>query len=488
MPEVTRSTARSSANSSARTDQERRRVLVVDDEFDACETLRLLLENEGYETVAETSPRRALAKLAQEKFDLVLTDITMAEMNGLDLCAKMLELRPLLAVILVTGRASMDAAIQALRLGARDFLTKPVEVDALMASMRRALQPRVLPVEAGRPVVKSGQQSECTLTGVVGQSEGIRQVYRLVVDLSASAASVLLQGETGTGKEIIARAIHANSHFSSGPFVALNCAAMPAGLLESELFGHARGAFTDAKGASKGLLVQANGGTLLLDEIGELPLTMQPKLLRALQERTVRPVGQHEEVPFNCRLITATNRDLSAEVAAKRFREDLFYRLDVVRITVPPLRERGDDILLLARHFLERFAASSRRSIGLPVALEARLLSYGWPGNVRELENCIERAVALCAGGELSLEDLPDKIRLQNFRPAAAATTKSEPVPRVASLFEVERSHVLGALESLAGNKTQAADVLGLDRRTLDRRLKRYESSSKTVSKSAQRP
>jgi two-component system response regulator HydG len=455
----------------------------VDDEFDGCEVLRLLLENEGYEVIAETSPRRALAKVAREKFHLVLSDITMAEMNGLDLCVKMLELRPLLAVILVTGRASMDAAIQALRLGARDFLTKPVDAEALIASIQRALKPRVLPVEAGRPIAQSGQQSECTLTGVVGQSEGIRQVYRLVADLSASAASVLLQGETGTGKEIIARAIHASSHFSGGPFVALNCAAMPAGLLESELFGHAKGAFTDAKGSSKGLLVEANGGTLLLDEIGELPLAMQPKLLRALQERTVRPVGQHEEVPFNCRVITATNRDLSVEVSAKRFREDLFYRLDVVRITVPPLRERGDDILLLARHFLERFAASARRSIGLPVAFQARLLSYSWPGNVRELENCIERAVALCAGGELSLEDLPDKIRFENLRPAAA-TPKSEPKPRVASLFEVERSHVLHALESLAGNKTQTADVLGLDRRTLDRRLKRYESSSKTVSKS----
>jgi two-component system response regulator HydG len=408
-----------------------------------------------------------------QSFDLVLSDITMAEMNGLDLCRAMLESRPLLPVILVTGRATMAAAIEALRLGARDFLTKPLDAAALMASIRRALLPRPGLLEAGRPAAEAESQKACTLKGVVGQSSGIRQVYRLIADLSGSAASVLLQGETGTGKEIIARAIHENSHFRGGPFVALNCAAMPAGLLESELFGHTRGAFTDAKTASKGLLLEANGGTLLLDEIGELPLAMQPKLLRALQERVVRPVGHHEEVPFDCRLITATNRDLAVEVSAKRFREDLFYRLDVVRITVPPLRERGDDILLLARHFLDRFAASAQRSIRLSASVEERLLAYAWPGNVRELENCMERAVAFCVGDELAIEDLAEKVQGQSAHPAA--TAKAKPMPKLASLFDVERDHVLYALESLGGNKTQAAELLGLDRRTLERRLKRYQ-------------
>lgn len=477
MAEITRSTAYSSAQSPA-SPMARPRVLVVDDEPDACESLRLLLEMEGYEAIGETSPRRALLKIVEESFDLVLTDIKMAELDGLELCENMLAARPMMPVILVTGRASLAAAIQALRLGARDFLTKPVDIAALASSVQRALKSRPVRTPAGCPAVEAGPQLESLETGVVGQSEAIRRVYRQIVDLSGTAASVLLQGETGSGKEVIARAIHENSSFRSGPFMALNCAAIPAGLLETELFGHARGAFTDAKTSSKGLLVEANGGTLLLDEIGELPLSMQPKLLRALQERKVRPVGQNEELRFDCRLIAATNRDLAAEVSAKRFREDLFYRLDVIRITVPPLRERGDDVLFLARYFLQRFAANSRRSIQLPASVEETLLSYDWPGNVRELENCMERAAALCRGGELSLQDLPEKVRLQSTRPAA--TTQSEAAPHLASLFEVERSHILKALEALGGNKTQAADLLGLDRRTLNRRLEHYASVSRT--------
>jgi two-component system response regulator HydG len=250
---------------------------------------------------------------------------------------------------------------------------------------------------------------------------------------------------------------------------------MPAGLLESELFGHARGAFTDAKTAKKGLLLQAEGGTLLLDEIGELPLLMQPKLLRALQERTVRPVGEHKEVPFNCRIIAAANQDLELEVKAKRFREDLYYRLDVVRITVPPLRARGNDILLLARHFLKRFVERSRRVVVLSEPAAAKLLSYSWPGNVRELENCMERAVALARSEEVAVDDLPERIRL--FQPTASEpVTSGVPAADVTSLFDAERDHVLRAVEQFGGNKTRAAAILGIDRRTLYRRLERYES------------
>lgn len=474
MAEIIRSTAHLNARSPAPAGK-RARVLVVDDEPDACESLRLLLEMEGYEATAETSPHSALVKVAEGTFDLVLTDIKMAEMDGLKLCKSMLQARPLLPVILVTGRASLAAAIHALRLGARDFLTKPLDLPSLAASVQRALQSRPTQsrtTPAGGPRPAATRQAECPGEGGVGQSEAIRRVYRQIADLSGTTASVLLQGETGTGKEVIARAIHQNSPLSSGPFVALNCAAIPAGLLETELFGHARGAFTDAKTASKGLFAEANGGTLLLDEIGELPLSMQPKLLRALQERTVRPVGQNEEFRFDCRLIAATNQDLAAEVSRKQFREDLFYRLDVIRITVPPLRERGDDIVLLARHFLQRFAASSRRGIQLPASIEALLLSYDWPGNVRELENCMERAAALCRGGELSVEHLPERVQLLKNR--SAATSKS--APNVTTLFELERSHILEVLEALGGDRAQAADLLGLDRRTLNRRLQSYAS------------
>jgi two-component system response regulator HydG len=302
----------------------------------------------------------------------------------------------------------------------------------------------------------------------------MRGLRRLIGELSGSSASVVIQGETGTGKELVAHAIHSSSRFRGGPFIALNCAAVPAGLLEGELFGHARGAFTDAKTARTGLLVEANGGTLLLDEINELPLAMQPKLLRVLQERKVRPIGEHREISFDCRIIAATNQNLDAEVAAKRFREDLYFRLDVIRLNVPPLRERGEDILLLARHFLAIFARGSGRHAKLSAEAAERLMAYDWPGNVRELENCIERAVALARSDQVETEDLPEKVR--TCEPSARGGS-SGALPAVASLFELERRHTLKAIELLSGNMTRAAKLLGIDRTTLYRRLKRYETA-----------
>jgi DNA-binding NtrC family response regulator len=454
------------------------RILVVDDEPDACELLRQILESEGYDAIPETSASSALERIAKQDFDLVVSDVIMAEMDGLDLCRQIVESRPEVPVILLTGRGNMNTVISALRIGARDFLTKPLDAESVATSVARILRRHALKEPSSiPPEAAPSSGSEPRSARVLGQSEAIREVYRVIAGLSDSSASVLLQGETGTGKEVIARAIHENSRFKRGPFVALNCAAMPAGLLESELFGHARGAFTDARNATKGLLVQANGGTLLLDEIGELPLAMQPKLLRALQERTVRPVGGSTEIRFDCRLITATNRDLDAEVSAKRFRQDLYYRLDVVRITVPPLRERGDDILLLAEHFLERF---SRRSRGggnglLTAQVAEKLLAYSWPGNVRELESCMERAVAMARSEQLTVEDLPEKIRL--FKPSHEVPVEQDPDIGVATLLEVERRHILRTLKRLGGNKMQAALLLGIDRRTLYRRLEHYKSS-----------
>jgi two-component system, NtrC family, response regulator HydG len=452
------------------------RILIVDDEPDACELLRQVLESEGYEAVPETSASSALERIAKQDFDLVLSDVVMAEMDGLDLCRQIIETRPEVPVILLTGRGSMNTVISALRIGAQDFLTKPIDAESVAISVARILQRRTLKEPSSSlPEEDPSSGSEPRLTSVLGQSEAIREIYRIIADLSDSSASVLLQGETGTGKEVIARAIHESSRFKRGPFVALNCAAMPAGLLESELFGHTRGAFTDARNASKGLLVQANGGTLLLDEIGELPLAMQPKLLRALQERTVRPVGGSTEIRFDCRLLTATNRDLDAEVAAKRFRQDLYYRLDVVRITVPPLRDRGDDILLLAQHFLERFSRRSHRGSGLLSAqVAAKLQAYSWPGNVRELESCMERAVTMAQSEQLIVADLPDKIRL--FKPSYEVPVDDDPDIDVVTLLEVERRHILRTLKRLGGNKMKAALILGIDRRTLYRRLEQYKS------------
>jgi DNA-binding NtrC family response regulator len=451
------------------------RILVIDDEPDACEALRQVLVSEGYDATGETSPRRALEKIGAEDFDLVLSDVSMREMNGIDLCRHLVAARPGIPVILITGRGTMDTAIGALRSGARDFLTKPVQVDSLVVSVVQALQYR-----ARRDGGSSGGEAptgaaERSLANVVGDSVPMRLLREVIANLSASTASILIHGETGTGKELVARAVHQNSRFRGGPFVALNCAAVPPGLLESELFGHARGAFTDAKSAKVGLLVQANGGTVFLDEVGDLPLAMQPKLLRALQERTVRPLGESKEVPFEGRIVAASNQDLDSEVSAKRFRADLYYRLDVVRLNVPPLRERGNDILLLARHFLERFDRDPCRDLilGEPAAL--KLLSYGWPGNVRELENCIERAVALGRSRELGVEDLPERIRSADFKQAEAP--HGARAASLISLFDLERRHTLRAVELLGGNMTRAAKLLGIDRTTLYRRLKRYESS-----------
>ena len=471
-------TDRGTASSAARTQPTRSppHVLVVDDEPDICDLMRHQLEAEGYTVTTAVTAHDALERIVSQSYDLMLADVTMPEMDGIALCQKVAGVRPGLPIVLITGRSDIQTVTRALRVGVRDFLTKPLDSGALVASVTRLVGPPEPQCSSAVMTEVAAQPSELRLAGLLGESEAMRSVRRLILDLCESVASVVIQGETGAGKEIIAHALHSTSRLSGGPFIALNCAAMPAGLLESELFGHARGAFTDAKTAKKGLLLQAEGGTLLLDEISELPLLMQPKLLRALQERTVRPIGEHREIPFNCRIIAAANQDLELEVKAKRFREDLFYRLDVVRIAVPPLRARGDDILLLARHFLSRFVSRSRRVITLSEPAAAKLLAYDWPGNVRELENCMERAVALARTDELTADDLPERIR--RGRPTLVAPPPGGDLAGtdVTSLFDAEREHVLKAVEQFGGNKTRAAAILGIDRRTLYRRLVRYET------------
>ncbi len=297
-------------------------------------------------------------------------------------------------------------------------------------------------------------------------------LYDLIERVAASESTVLVTGESGTGKELVARALHGRSPRRRGPFVALNCAAMPEALLESELFGHARGAFTDAKSARLGLLAQADGGTLFLDEIGEMPIGVQPKLLRAVQERRFRPVGSDAETAFDARILAATNRDLEAAVEEKRFREDLYYRINVIRLDLPPLRSRGTDVLLLAQHFVVAHAARAGKDVtGIAPATAEKLLAYSWPGNVRELSNCVERAVALTRYAELTVDDLPPKVR--DHRAANVVVATDDPAELVA-LEEVERRYILRVLEALGGNKTRAAQVLGLDRKTLYRKLDRY--------------
>ena len=446
------------------------RILIVDDDRDLCDTLEQTLAQEDFQSASRTSAEEALQVLGVEDFDAVLTDLRMGGTSGLELCQRVAANRPDLPVVVITGFGSLETAVGAIRAGAYDFVTKPFRMEDITLTLERAVRHRHLCEEVKRlrtMVTEGNPPSE-----MIGSSEPMRQVDDLVTRVAGTEASVLVTGESGTGKELVAKAIHARSRRAQGPFVALNCAAMPEPLLESELFGHTKGAFTDARQSRDGLFVQASGGTLLLDEIGEMALGTQAKLLRVLQERAVRPVGGDREIPFDTRIIAATNRDLDTDVAERRFREDLFYRINVVRIHVPPLRVRGSDVLVLAQRFIERFAVAHRTNVkGLASAAAASLTAYSWPGNVRELQNCIERAVALARYEMLGVDDLPEKVR--EYRPTRVFIDSDDPADLL-PMDEVERRYVLRVLDAVSGNKTLAAQILGFDRRTLYRKLERY--------------
>jgi two-component system response regulator HydG len=443
------------------------RLLCVDDDEDACELLAASLRQLGYETESTTSPEEALELILAKDFHAVISDMAMAGMDGLQLCERILTKRPGLPVIVVTGQGSMESAIGAMRVGAYDFVTKPVDPKLLGLTVGRAVRTQQLQSEVVR--LREALSNAPEGTRLIGESSAIRRVNDLIRRVATSDASVLIVGETGTGKELVARSLHEQS--GGGAFVAVNCAAMPAHLLESELFGHTRGAFTDAKSERRGLFREAAGGTLFLDEVGEMPLEMQAKLLRVLQERVVRPVGSDTEHTFDARIITATHRDLEDDVAKGRFRQDLFYRINVVSIHVPPLRERGNDVLELASHFLQKAAdRTGQAARRLSPSVAEQVLVYEWPGNVRELENCIERAVALSRLEELTLEDLPERIR--SSRPDKFVMTADD-VAQIISLEELERRYISRALRLLNGNKARTAQRLGIDRRTLYRHLDR---------------
>ncbi len=448
------------------------RALVIDDEPEMCELLAGALADESVEARTAGSAVEALEVLAGAAFDLVLTDVGMPVMDGLELCERIAQVQPGVPVIVVTGRSDAETAIGAMRAGAYDYLVKPVDLDLLSIAVARALQNRRLRSEVTRlRAVVDGTTGQ---SDIVGAGAAMRRVHETIARLVDSDASVVVCGETGTGKELVARRIHATSRRSAGPFISINCAAVPQTLLESELFGHVKGAFTDARSPRNGLFVEADHGTLFLDEISEMPLDMQAKLLRALQEKTVRPVGSNDESPFDARIVAATNRDLDEEVFEKRFREDLFYRINVVRIDLPALRERPGDILELAQHLLTQHAArSGRPPLGISVQAAEKLVAYRWPGNVRELQNCVERAVAFARFDEITVEDLPEKLRnYKTERIPLEATESSELV----TLEELERRYVERALTLLGGNKTRVADALGIDRRTLYRRLDRWSA------------
>jgi len=452
----------------------RPRVLVVDDDRGMCELLEIGLRKRGFDVIWCTEPMETLSHLADEELEAVVADLHMPGMTGTELCQRVLANRPDLPVIVITAFGSLETAIAAIRAGAYDFVTKPFEIGVLALALQRAVQHRSLREEV--KVLRRAVASAKRFANLVGTAPAMQKVYDLIGRIAETDVSVLITGESGTGKELAARAIHEKSTRRDRPFVAVNCSALPELLLESELFGHTRGAFTDARMARKGLFQQASGGTLFLDEIGELPLGLQPKLLRALQERTVRPVGSDVEVPVDVRLLTATNRDLEAAVEERRFREDLYFRINVVQLNLPPLRSRGGDVLLLAQHFLEMAVEQTGKRVrGFSPKAAERLLAYAWPGNVRELSNCIERAVALTAYDQIGVDDLPEKVR--DHHPEQVLLSSPDPSELV-SLEEIERRYILRVLEVLGGNKALAAQVLGVDRRTLYRKLERYGSVS----------
>lgn len=456
----------------------RAKILVVDDEPEFCELAALWLDSEGFDPVVCTRPEEALQQVAVDGFDVVLTDLHLESASGLEVCARVHALHPNVPVIMITAFGSLESAVGAIRAGAYDFVTKPCTKQQFMVSVRRAAERRALHEEVRQ--LRTRLQRAEGLDEMLGDSPSMRKVYDLVARVANTETSVLLSGESGTGKELVARALHRHSRRRDAPFVAINCAALPASLLESELFGHTRGAFTDAHQDRRGLFHRASGGTLFLDEIAEMAPEMQAKLLRALQDRTVRPVGGEKEEPFDVRLIVATNRDLESEVESGRFREDLFYRVNVVRIELPPLRSRGNDVLLLAQAFIGRANARTGRSVqGLSPAAAHRLREYDWPGNVRELENCIESAVALSSSDELGLDDLPE--RLRRFQPDDFTVQTQDPA-ELPSLAEMERRYIFRVLKAVGGNKVAAAKVLGFDRRTLYRKLETYGAKDESVS------
>jgi DNA-binding NtrC family response regulator len=443
------------------------RALIVDDEPAECELVRDALSQAGFDAFSAQSSGHALELLTTRPFDVVLTDLNMPSMNGTDLCRRINEVAPHVPVVLVTAFGSIDSAVDAMRAGAYDFLTKPFDVDAVAIVLRRAVEHRALKceVDALRRVVDTSQR----YGNLVGTSRAMQDIYSIIERVAQNDAPILITGESGTGKEVVAREIHTRGRHASGRFVALNCAAMPEALLESELFGHVRGAFTDARSPREGLLAAASGGTLLLDEIGDMPTGLQAKLLRALQERAVRPVGGTEEVPFDARIIVATNRDLEAAIEAGRFREDLYYRINVIHMELPPLRARGGDAITLAQNFLGDAAVRNGKPVPtLTSAAAEHLLAYDWPGNVRELRNCMERIVALAPSQRIDTSDLPPKVR--DYRSGHVLVAGDHP-DELQSLEEVERRYILRVVDACKGNKSQAARVLGIGRKTLYRRL-----------------
>ena len=441
-------------------------MLVIDDEESLTEFLTLLLTEEGYEVTTAGSVGAARDRLAESDPDLVLCDIMMPDGNGLDLLREIKAANPHVAVIMMTAYSSTQSAIEAMRAGAYDYISKPFDVDELKVMVEKALERSEL--EEENVYLRRELEGKYTFANIIGSSRKMQEIFQLIERVARTASTVLIQGESGTGKELIARAIHFQSPRSAARFLSINCGALPENLLESELFGHERGAFTGAVKEKKGLFQEAHGGTLFLDEIGEMTPTMQVKLLRALQERRIRKVGGTTEEPVDVRIIAATNQNLEERIASGDFREDLYYRINVIPICLPSLRQRREDIPLLAEHFLSRYSDElgvERKRISVEAM---RLLeTHGWPGNVRELENVIERAVALTTEETITSRDLPPYVADERSRPGEAmALLPDEGLELEAHLEEIRAQLMAQALERTDGVQTKAAELLGMSFRS----------------------
>ena len=446
------------------------KILVVDDDADMRGLLSDVLESDGYRVGTAESGEKALQALAEEQYDLVLTDLRMKGMLGTALLSEIKHRYPDTGVILMTAFGTVETAIEAMKGGAMDYLIKPVKTDDVLRTAGRAARE----VQLRREVTHLRREvyKEYSFHQILGKSRPMQEVFELIRRVADSPSNLLITGESGTGKELVAKAIHYNSDRRDRPFVAVNSAAIPEQLLESELFGHMRGAFTDAKADRPGLFEEAQKGTLFLDEISELPLMLQAKLLRAIQEREIRRVGSTKSIPVDVRIIAATNLNLADEVKAKHFREDLYYRLNVIEIRLPPLRDRRDEIPLLVETFLHKCAKANRKPLqGISESSLALLIDYSWPGNVRELENIIERAVTLARGEKIMPEDLPATV--QGSR--GDRRVLDDAAERTLPLQEVEWEYIKKILEKTGGNKYQAAQALGIDRKTLYRKLAEME-------------
>jgi DNA-binding NtrC family response regulator len=445
------------------------KILVVDDDLKMCELLSDILKGEGYSITTSGNSLKALKMLKEEEFDVILTDLKMKGMNGIDLLDEAKQAAPLTPVIIMTAFGTIESAVKAMKMGAYDYITKSPDMDELLFTVKKALENRLLKKEVID--LRKKLESRYHFHQIIGKSPAMQKIYELIEVISDTSSNVLITGESGTGKELVAKAIHYNGIRKEGPFIAVNCAAIPESLLESELFGYKKGAFTDAKSDKEGLIFEADGGTLFLDEITEMPFTLQAKLLRVLEEKEVRPLGDTNSYPTDVRVISTSNRDIQSMMTQGRFRQDLYYRLKVIDVVLPSLRERREDIPLLVEHFMDKFCKEMEKTIsGISEDALKILLDCSWPGNVRELENVIQRAMTLCRHGIILPEDLPTSVIGAKRESLIDQAFKEE-----YTLYELEKEYIKKVLNKTGENKSKTSELLGIDRKTLYRKLRELQ-------------